>query len=205
MNFLRRALNILVRPRSEWRIIKAERTSTAALFFSYILAICGIQLLANLALSAQPFAGSAGPKLLGLFTWRDLVLALLAFIENIINIFVFGAILNAICSRFIDQTGRTAGYKIAAYASTVLVIPILFLAAPTWFFKAVAIASIVYFIYLVYLAVVIVMDIPGKPAAWYASGSLAAAIAALWIVDSAFDRFIDYVNTALNGAAHGMH
>ena len=149
MDIVQRVQAILLKPREEWPRIKAEPTTIAQLFKSYVLILAaipaGFQFLGNI------LVGSRLP-LVGVFRWpigRALGYAVLSYILSIVAVYVFALIVNELAPTFSSTKNMTHALKLAAYSMTPgWLAGILTIVPGLW---ALSVVASLYGLYILYL------------------------------------------------------
>ncbi len=166
---LNRAKNILIHPKDEWKVIKAE---SAKAIFSYLVALAAVPLAIS-AIEALVFRYgapggvqhlSAGSVLMGYALW---------YLMIIVDVVILGAIISAfVLTGNVRQAGAK-GFTIAAYTATPLLLVGIVISIPgLWWLEY---AAVVYSVYLLSLGISTLMEIKWGKAAWYAVVSFLAA------------------------------
>ncbi len=168
---LLRAMNIIIRPREEWPVIRDEpATYKAVARFACVLA------------AIPPLAAAAARFILDRNIQDNkvafslpyfLVTDLFWYGMYIANIMITGMIVAAIASTPASRLDSVQGLKIAVYSFTPLAAASLLSLFPgtSWIFDA----AILYSLYLLYLGIVVFTAIAKRHAAWYAVASFLAA------------------------------
>ncbi len=123
----------------------------------------------------------------------SLVVGLGWYLLNLVNVFIIGALFQALFPVFAATDDKLRGLKIAAYAETPLWMAITLTAIPYTIFDWISLAALLYCFYLMYLAVVILMDVPKKRAVWYTVATIFASGTLIVILDSSLITVGDYV------------
>ncbi len=160
---LRRATDILLRPRATWATIDGEQATTASLFIPYVLVLAAIGPVASL-LGGQIFGyGAFG------FNYRPglvpaVTSALLSYGLTLAGVFVLALVINALATSFGATKSHIQSLKTAVYAATAGWIAGIFGIVPS-----LAILGILglYSCYLLYLGLKQVMKAPDDKAVGY--------------------------------------
>ena len=118
MSIVDRAINISLRPQSEWPVIAAEPGSVAGIFMGYIAplaAIGPIALIIGLSIVGVglPFVGTYRAPL-----GTSLTQAVLTFVMILIGVAIMSAIAGALAPRFGGRRDALAALKLVGYAYT---------------------------------------------------------------------------------------
>jgi len=118
MDIAQRVQSILLRPREEWVRIKAEPTTPAELFTSYVMILAafpaGFQFLGNVLVGRRL-------PLVGVFRWpigRALGYAIVSYILWIAAVYLFALIINELAPSFSSAKNMTNALKLAVYSMT---------------------------------------------------------------------------------------
>jgi hypothetical protein len=118
MDIVQRVQAILLKPKEEWPRIKAEPTTIAGLFRSYVLVLAaipaGFQFLGNV------LVGQRLP-LVGVFRWpigRALGFAVVSYVLSAAAVYVFALVINELAPTFASTKNMSHALKLAAYSMT---------------------------------------------------------------------------------------
>jgi len=118
MDFVQRAQSILLRPKEEWVKIKAEPTTAAGLFTSYVMILAAVpsvfQFLGNI------LVGQRLP-LVGAYRWpvgRALGYAVVSYALAVGGVYVFALVIDALAPTFSSAKNMTNALKLSAYSMT---------------------------------------------------------------------------------------
>lgn len=175
---VRRALDILFRPRATWTAIDTERATTASLFLPYVLILAAIGPVASF-LGGQIFGyGAFG------FSYRPglvpaAVSALLSYGLTLVSVLVLALVINALAPSFGATKSHIQSLKTAVYAATAGWIAGIFGIVPS-----LAMLGIVglYSCYLLYLGLKQVMKAPDDKAVGYTVVVIVVAAVILFVV-----------------------
>lgn len=145
-----RVLNILIRPRDEWRAIRDEPKTYSAVIFHYI-AILAVIPPATAVIDGIVF-GSLAVKKSSLFFLSYLLLPnVLWYGISIINVVITGAIITAVVRASESRWSSLEGLKIAAYSFTPLFMAgvLAFVPGMNW----IVYVAILYSVYLLFLGI----------------------------------------------------
>lgn len=175
---VRRALDILFRPRATWAAIDTERATTAGLFFPYVLVLAAVGPVASF-LGGQIFGyGAFGisyrPGLVA-----GAVSALLSYGLTLVGVFVLALVINALASSFGATKSHIQSLKTAVYAATAGWLAGIFGIVPS-----LAVLGIVglYSCYLLYLGLKQVMKAPDDKAVGYTVVVIVVAAVIFFVV-----------------------
>jgi len=180
MDFVQRAQSILLRPKEEWVKIKAEPTTPAGLFTSYVMILAAIpavfQFLGNV------LVGQRLP-LVGAFRWpigRALGYAVVSYALALVGVYVFALVIDALAPTFSSAKNLTSALKLSAYSMTPGWVAGVFYVIPgLW---ALGLVASLYGLYVLYLGFdTPMMETPKPKIAGYMVLSIVAA-AVLYVV-----------------------
>jgi hypothetical protein len=188
-----RALHIILRPRSEWSVIKTEQSSHRILFRYVALLTLPPIVAITYPVYRDLLAYSKAAPVFRSAASYSLMVGLGWYLLNLVNVFIIGALFQALFPAFAATDDKLRGLKIAAYAETPLWIAITLTMIPYTIFDWISLAALLYSFYLMYLAIVILMEIPRKKAALYASATIFASGTMIVILDSSLITVGDYL------------
>jgi len=118
MDLVQRVQSVILKPKEEWVRIKAETTTVAELFTSYVMLLAAIppaaQFIGNILIGRRlPFYG--------LYRWgvgRAFGNAILAYVFALATVYLFAVIINALAPNFSSAQNMTSAVKLAAYSMT---------------------------------------------------------------------------------------
>jgi Yip1 domain len=159
MDLIERVKQILLSPRSEWKVIETETTTVAELYTGYIMPLAAIgpvaQVIGGLAFS---FMGFRLP--LGVLIGR----ALLIYILSLVGTYVLALIIHWIAPSFSGRRNHIQALKLAAYSSTAFWVAGIFWLIPVlWVLMILGLYSF----YLLYVGLPILMKSPRDKAMGY--------------------------------------
>jgi len=169
---LSRVRNILLRPGAEWRVIKDEPATYAAVLFRYIAVLALVPPAA--AIGGRIFFDGNIANAALTSPLRYVVLTnLLWYGMYIANIIITGAVIAALIATAESRWNSVKGLKIAAYSFTPLVAAGLLSVVPylAWTVPV----AILYGFYILYLGIRTLSELSGMKAAGYAAGSFLSA------------------------------
>ncbi|MBD2744642.1 Yip1 family protein [Coleofasciculus sp. FACHB-1120] len=174
MNLFKRIPNILLHPKSEWRAIATETTSSVRLYNLYIAPLAAI----------APIAAAIGWAVIGINTSSlvtsrlplvpAIVYAGVSFLLTLLSVFLLSLIINAFAPQFSAEKNQRQALKVAAYANTPAWLAGILRVIPS--FTIFAFILGLYSVYLLYLGLPIVMKCPKTKTTAYTAVSLAGAI-----------------------------
>lgn len=188
MNIVQRVQSILLKPKKEWPKIKAEPTTIAEIFTSYVMILAalpaGFQFLGNL------LVGKRLP-LVGVFRWpigRAISYAVVSYILALVSVYVFALIINELAPTFSSAKNMTHALKLSAYSMTPgWVAGVLYIIPGLW---VLGIVASLYGLYLLYLGFdTPMMDTPKDKIPGYMALSIVVVVVlyvVLGIVNGAF-------------------
>jgi hypothetical protein len=149
MDIVQRVQAILLTPKAEWVKIKAEPTTVAELFTSYVMILAalpaGFQFLGNV------LVGKRLP-LVGVFRWpigRAISYAVVSYILALVAVYVFALIINELAPSFSSAKKMANALKLSAYSMTPgWVAGVLYIVPGLWILGIVASLYGLYILYL---------------------------------------------------------
>ena len=174
MQLVDRVRNILITPKTEWDVIAAENTPTAALITGYVLPLAGIAALAafigySVVGQSLPFVGTwrmSIPWGIGMAVWH--------VAGAVIAVFVLSFIIDALAPSFGAQKNHAQALKLAAYAYTPAWIAGILMILPA--LSLLVFLGALYAIYLLYLGLPRLMKNPEEKSAGYTAVTVIAGI-----------------------------
>lgn len=157
MNLFERAKNILLSPKTEWEVIKAESSTTSGLFTQYVLILAAIPAIATfighsiIGVSLGPFGSFKVPMSNGI------LYAVLQYVFTLVGVYVAAFVVDALAPSFGSSKDMIASMKVVVYSWTAAWVAGIFAIIP-----AISILGILglYSFYLLYLGLKIVKDTP---------------------------------------------
>ena len=183
MNIVERVKRILVSPATEWPVIAAESTPTAALITGYVLPLAGLSAVA--AFIGNSIVGVSLPMMGA--TYRVPVstgigMAIWTVIMAVAGVFICAYVINAFAPTFGAAKSDTQALKVAAYSFTpawvagvLQILPVLGL---------LAIIGALYAIYLLYLGLGIVMRAPEDKTVGYTAVVLIVVFIVMFVLSA---------------------
>lgn len=149
MDIVQRVQSILLKPKEEWAKIKAEPTTVAEIFTSYVMILAaipaGFQFLGNLLVGRRL-------PLVGVFRWpigRALGYAVVSYVLALVAVYVFALIINELAPTFASTKNMTNAVKLSVYSMTpAWLAGVLFIVPGLW---ALSVVASLYGLYLLYL------------------------------------------------------
>lgn len=149
MDIVPRVQAILLKPKEEWVKIKAEPTTVAEIFRSYVLVLAaipaGFQFLGNI------LVGKRLP-LVGVFRWpigRALGNSIVSYVLALLAVYVFALIVSELAPTFASTKNLTNALKLSAYSMTPgWLAGVLYIVPGLW---ALSLLASLYGLYLLYL------------------------------------------------------
>jgi Yip1 domain len=149
MNVVQRVQSILLKPKEEWVKIKAEPTTVAQVFTSYVVILAAIPscflFLGNILVGKQL-------PLVGVFRWpigRALSYAVVSYVLALASVYIFALVIDALAPTFSSTRNMTNAVKLAAYSMTPgWVAGVLYIIPGLW---ALSVVASLYGIFLLYL------------------------------------------------------
>ena len=172
MALVDRVKNILLTPKTEWRVIEAEPTTVADLYKGYILPLAAIGPVASaigaLAFGYRGFGISYRPPV-----GTVLASAFVTYLLTLGGVYVLALIIDALASNFGGTRDQMQALKVAAYSSTASWVAGIFALIP-----ALSVLGILglYSLYLLYLGLPVLMKVPEEKALGYTGVVVIAAI-----------------------------
>jgi len=182
MDIVSRVKGIILKPAEEWDKIKAEQTTVAALFKSYVMILAAIPAVAQfigywLVGLSIPFRGH-----IRLGFGFSLGRAVVSYIFSLVAIFVLALIIDALAPTFSSKPNQLKALKLAAYSMTPYFVAGIFLLVPVLSFLTVLAG--LYGLYLLYLGFKKgLMETPPEKVMGYFILSVVVEIV-LWVVVS---------------------
>ncbi|MDQ3168540.1 MAG: YIP1 family protein [Acidobacteriota bacterium] len=179
MNIVERVKRILVSPATEWPVIAAETTPTAALVTGYVVPLAALSAVAT-------FIGQSlvGVSLMGT-TYRTpiatgIAMAIWGMVMAVAGVFICAYIINAFAPTFGATKSDSQALKVAAYSFTpVWVAGLLQILPPL---SPLSIIGALYALYLLYLGLGIVMKAPDDKTVGYTAVVALVTVVALFVI-----------------------
>ncbi|MEW6571806.1 MAG: Yip1 family protein [Nitrospirota bacterium] len=174
MNVVKKAKNIIVKPKETWPEIELEQTTVKNLYISYAVAVIlaaipAISRFIGVSLSEMPVKEVRyGP-----FSMNFLWAVVSSYILSLAGIYIIAYITNALAPRFGSQKNMVNAMKAVVYSWTPYWIAEILYIVPH--LSILVLLSSFYGIYLFYLGLPILMDTPGERALGYTIASVVAS------------------------------
>jgi hypothetical protein len=173
-SLIERIKNIVLTPKTEWRVIEAEPTSVAQLYTGYVVPMAAFAAaMSFIRMSvigvSLPFGGTIRTPLAS-----GLMSSVVTFILGLIGLFLVGSIINMLAPTFSGGRNQRQALKTAAYALT-----------PAWLGTALTFLPLgtllqliagIYGIYVLYLGLPVMMRSQQDKAAGYTAAVVACTI-----------------------------
>lgn len=189
MDIVQRTQAILLKPKEEWVRIKAEPTTPAQLFTSYVMVLAAIP--AAFQFLGHVLVGRRLP-LVGYYRWpigRALGYALVSYALSLAAVYLFALVVDQLAPSFSSAKNMTNALKLAAYSMTPgWVAGVLYIIPGLW---ALGLVASLYGLYILYLGFdTPMMETPKDKVPGYLVVSvlvvLAVSIVFNWIVKGIF-------------------
>jgi len=149
MDIVQRVQSILLKPKEEWVKIKAEPTTIAEIFTSYVMILAAIpavfQFLGNVLVGRRL-------PLVGVFRWsigRALGSAILTYVLALAAVYIFALVVNELAPTFSSTKNMASALKLAAYSMTPgWVAGVLYIIPGLWWLGLLASLYGLYILYL---------------------------------------------------------
>jgi len=169
-----RIKNILLTPRSEWQVIRAEPTTVGGLYSGYVIPLTAFaSLMSFIRLSVAGVPDPSGGILRA--TWvNGLLASLLTFVLNLVGLYLVGLVIHMLASAFGGRPDQRQALKTAAYSLT-----------PAWLGTALSFAPMgsllqfmagLYGVYVLYVGLPVMMQAKEDGAGGYTSSVVACAM-----------------------------
>lgn len=189
MDIVQRVTAILLKPKEEWVKIKAEPTTPAGLFTSYIMVLAAIppafQFLGNVLVGRRL-------PLVGVYRWplgRALGYAIVSYIVALAAVYLFALVVDQLAPGFSSTKNMTSALKLAAYSMTpAWVAGVLYIIPGLW---TLGLVASLYGLYILFLGFETpMMETPKDKIPGYLVASvlvvLALSVVFNWIVKGIF-------------------
>lgn len=180
MDIVARAKGILLKPKEEWVKIKAEPTTIQQLFTSYAFILAAIPVVAKFI--GWALVGFRIPYLEGSWMGRAVLYLIFSYVFNLVAVYVFGVIINALAPNFSSPQNLVNAMKLAVYSMTPGWLAGIFHIIPS--IGVLSILGFLYGIYVLYLGFATpLMETPKEKVVGYMVISVVVMIV-LWVVIS---------------------
>lgn len=175
MALLDRVKNILLSPRAEWAVINAEPATVASLYTGYIIPLTAVRsICAAIGLVVFGYPTFVGARFHVPLT-TALTGAVVGFVAQLIGVYVFAFIVDALAPSFGGTKNMVQALKVAAYSAT----PVWVLGILSIFPGLGTLAGLVgllYMLYLFFISLPICMKAPEDKAIGYALVSIVCMV-----------------------------
>lgn len=155
-----RAKAIILKPREEWPVISAEKTSIAGMFIGYAVILAAISAIAQFLRSVLFGYGAFGFSYRPGFT-ASLSTGISQYVLSLLSVAVIALVADFVVTKFEGQPNRNAAFKLAIYGSTAAWVSGIFQLVPG--LGVLALLGL-YSLYLVYLGLTPLMQVPREKA-----------------------------------------
>ena len=195
MNLAERVKNILLQPKTEWRVIDTEPTSIQALYTGYIMplaAIGPVAMLIGMSLVGVqvPFMGTMRFPLSSLVTQM-----LVSYALALAGIYVLALIINTLAPTFGGTSNQMQALKVAAYGATAAWVGGVFHLLPA--LGLLGLLAALYTLYLVYLGLPVLMKSPHERSVGYTAAVVVAAIVLFALIGAVSALFVGFPTTVI--------
>jgi len=181
MNVVKRAKNIIVKPKETWSGIKLEQTTVKDLYISYAVILAAIPAIAKL-IGVSFFGMPVTEVRYGPFSMNFLWGVVSSYILSLAGIYIIAYITNALAPRFGSQKNMVNAMKAVVYSWTPYWIAGILYIVPL--LSILVLLASFYGIYLFYLGLPILMDTPRERALGYSIVSVVASTLVFFLMGS---------------------
>jgi hypothetical protein len=176
---VRRAMDILLKPKEAWPVIAAEPATTKSIYVPYVVVLAAI----------GPFASLIGGQLIGFqalgVTWYPpigaaLTSAILSYGLTLATVFVLALVIDGLAPSFGGQKDQIQALKVAAYSGTAAWVGGVFGLFPM--LGLIGLLFALYGLYILYLGLPVLMKVPQDKAAAYAAIVVIVAVVLFLII-----------------------
>jgi len=166
-----RVIHILAQPRSEWPVIKQERTDLQTLYLQYVAILAIIPAVAGFIANAFVGTLTAGRISVG----SALGAAVMGYVLSLVMVFVMALIADSLAPAFGGRKNIDRALKLVAYSMTASWVAGAFAFIPVlgWL---ISLLGGVYALYLFYLGAPVLMKTPESKTIGYTAVTVAIAI-----------------------------
>lgn len=189
MELVSRVKGIILRPKEEWPVISAEKTTIPDLYKSYILILAAIGPVASMIGMSViginlPFMGAYRLPFLAAVSS-----ALVQYALTLVGVYVLALVIDALAPTFSGEKNLDQAFKLAAYSYTPAWLVGIFMLVP-----ALSVLGILglYGLYLLYLGLPLLMKSPGEKSMGYTVAVVIAGFVIFLIVGFISRAFISY-------------
>jgi len=173
MAFTEKVQDILLRPREAWPEIREERTTLKDLYASYAAVLAAAPVIAHLIGMAVVGISFIGFRYRAPFV-SALGYAIVSYCLSLIDLYVFGLIVNGLAPRFGAERNALNAMKLGVYSATPYWVAGLLFIAP--FLMPVVLLLSLYGFYLLYLGLPVLMQTPTQRRPSYLAVLVAVSI-----------------------------
>jgi hypothetical protein len=165
MQLIERAKAIVLRPRSEWKVIEQESETLSDLLVSYVAILAAIPEVARFL--GQSFIGGYTPLV------PSLIRAVVVYLVTFAMVYVIAGVIDLLAPRFGGEKNFANAVKLSVYSHTPLWLAGIFLLIPGLNFLLIL---GVYGVYLLWTGLPLLMRVPAEKALPYAVVVTACAL-----------------------------
>jgi hypothetical protein len=166
-----RVKNIILKPKTEWPVIKGEPTTISQIYKGYI-----IPLAAFSALMSFVHMSVVGIALFRMPAHVGLIFSLVNFVFGLLGLYVVGWIIDMLAPTFTGQRDRRQAVKTAAYAFTPVAAGSVFVLLGLRLGSYLQLAAVIWAIYVLYLGLPVLMRGRREKAAGYTAAVVVCVI-----------------------------
>ncbi|HEY7291641.1 MAG TPA: Yip1 family protein [Vicinamibacterales bacterium] len=174
MGVTQRAVNILVRPASEWRVIAGESADVTSLIINYAAPLSGVAAISRWLGLVLHF-GRLGIGFLG-----SAIFAIMAWALGLLGLWIAAIVIEHLAPTFSSRSNTVQALKLVVYASTpvwiVGILGIVPMLGVLW------LVGFAYAVYLFYIGLPIVLETPADKVVPYMVASAVVVFIANYIV-----------------------
>jgi hypothetical protein len=173
MDLVRRAQDILLRPKETWPVIKSEEMTIAGIYKSYAFILAAIPAAAHAI--GLLFIGTS---FIGIRYRTSLESALgdaiLSYCASLVSLYIVALVINSLAPKFASQKNLASAFKLVAYSWTPTWVAGILLLVPSlaWLTNLVSL----YGFYLLYHGLPILMETPREKATVYSLSVMVLSI-----------------------------
>lgn len=175
MDLIARAKNMLMAPKTEWRVVAAEATDVASLYTGYIVPLAAI----------PPVCGFIGFSIVGMGGMhmgfgRGLISALVQYVLSLVAVYVSAFIASKIAPSFGGREDLVQALKLIAFSATASWVGGVFGLLPVLLILSAAMS--LYSLYLLFVGAAVVMEVPEDRAVGYSVAVIVLTIGVFLIL-----------------------
>ena len=184
MGILNHTIGIFTHPDTEWKLIRAERSSFKQVFISHVPLLSLIPVLAAYFGVTRVGWSVGGGETIMLTSESALVLCAITYFALLMGVFILGEFINWMSKTFGVKDGEDQrhydGTALAVYVTTPLFLASVVLAYPQiWVVASILMLAGAYTVYLIYEGIPILMNIEKEQGFMYASSVITVALVML--------------------------